>query len=116
MKAIIVGGGVAGLAAAIRLRAANYEVEEIVIENNQVQGIMVRETFIPADQVLCNADFPYGISELVKDKKTKGKYTEKKIKEMDYSCSGYLLYLGLYRKIENMEPHNVIFSKDFKGN
>ena len=94
----------------------DQEVEEIVIENNQVKGIMVRERFIPADQVLCNADFPYAISKLVKDKKTKGKYTDKKINNMDYSCSGYLLYLGLNRKIENMELHNVIFSKDFKGN
>ena len=47
-------------------------VEEISIENRKADGIIVDGQKIPADYVVCNADFPYAMKHLVKDKASKG--------------------------------------------
>ncbi|WP_373836520.1 phytoene desaturase family protein, partial [Jeotgalibaca arthritidis] len=69
------------------------------------------------DYVICNADFPYAMKNLVKDQKAKGKYTDEKIDKMDYSCSCFILYLGMDRKYEELEHvHTFVFSEDLDQN
>ncbi len=70
-------------------------VEEIVIENKVTTGIKVNGEFVAADAVVCGADFPYAMEKLIPDENKRGKYSNKKIAAMDYSCSCFLLYLGL---------------------
>ncbi|GLX70795.1 phytoene desaturase family protein [Paenibacillus glycanilyticus] len=95
----------------------NANVQEIVVHNRKAEGIIVDGRRVPADLVVCNADFPYAIKNLVKDRATKGKYTDKKIDKMKYSCSCFLLYLGMDRKYEEIEHvHNFIFTDDLKKN
>lgn len=57
----------------------NAPVEELVIENRKTTGIKVNNTVINADAVICNADFPYAMRELIPDEKQRGKYTNKKL-------------------------------------
>ena len=93
------------------------EVDEIVIENKQATGIKLNGEKILSDYVMCNADFPYAMKNLVKDMKAKGKYTDKKIDSMKYSCSCFVMYLGMdkkYDKVDNI--HNFVFSKDLDEN
>ena len=46
-------------------------------------------------------DFPYAMQELIPNEKNRGKYTNKKnLSRMAYSCSCFLLYLGLIKKYE----------------
>src|SRR5699024_10993510 len=80
----------------------NTPVEEIVIENRVAKGIQVAGEFIESDYVMCNADFPYAMKNLVKDVPSKGKYTDKKIDNMKYSCSCFLMYLGMDKKYEEI--------------
>lgn len=95
----------------------NSPVSKIVIEKNQAVGIQIGEDFYPHDHVICCADFPYAMNNLIDNKKTKGKYTPKKIDNMEYSCSVYILYLGVKRNLKGKIPlHNVIFSEDFDKN
>lgn len=92
------------------------EVQEIAVENKRVKGVVVDNQCVNYDIVLCNADFPYAMKHLVKDKKAKGKYTDKKIDKMEYSCSCMLMYLGIDEKLPDLDVHNIIFSNDFDGN
>lgn len=95
----------------------NTPVEEIVIENKQATGIKVNGEKILSDYVMCNADFPYAIKNLVKDKGAKGKYTDKKIDSMKYSCSCFVMYFGMDRKYDAVENiHNFVFSQDLDKN
>ncbi len=95
----------------------NQPVDQIIIENQKAIGIRVNNNTIYSDYVVSTADFPYAITDLVKDDKARGKYTPKKIEQMDYSCSAYLLYLGVKRDLKGkMEMHNVIFANDFDQN
>lgn len=95
----------------------NSPVEEILIKNQQAYGIRLNGKEIHSDYVVCNADFPYAMKNLVLDKKAKGKYTDKKIDQMKYSCSCFVMYLGMNRKYEEVElPHTFVFGKDLEEN
>ena len=94
----------------------NSPIDEIIIEDGKAVGIKVNSKEIKADSIVCNADFPYAMKNLIKEEKYKGKYKDKKIDKMKYSCSCFLMYLGLNRKLENFEVHNILFAKDFDKN
>jgi len=61
---------------------------------------------VDADKVVVNADYAYASSELL----------EERLPEYKYSCSVYLLYLGLKKKIQGAEHHNLFFSRDLEKN
>lgn len=92
-------------------------VEEITIENGRATGVKAGGTTFSADYVLSTADFPYVMKNLVKDSKARGKYTDKKIDGMDYSCSCLMHYVGLKRSLKGrIQLHNIVFADDFEGN
>lgn len=72
----------------------NADVKEVLIADQKAYGIQLADEEIDSDFVICNADFPYAMKNLIKDKKAKGKYTDKKIDSMKYSCSCFVMYLG----------------------
>lgn len=96
----------------------NYgkSVESIVVENQKVKGIEISNEVINADYVICNADFPYAMKHLIKDKKTKGKYTDNKIDNMKYSCSCLVFYWGVKGDYRDIKTHNFIISDDLDKN
>ncbi|WP_100012261.1 phytoene desaturase family protein [Lentibacillus sediminis] len=92
-------------------------VQEICIENQNATGIRVNNHKVTGDFVVCNADFPYAIKNLITDRKVKGKFTDKKIDSMKYSCSCFMLYLGMNKKYEAIEHvHNFIFNEKLEKN
>ncbi|GAA0599127.1 phytoene desaturase family protein [Virgibacillus siamensis] len=95
----------------------NTNVKEITIENGEATGIRANGEKEEADFIMCNADFPFAMKHLVKKKEAKGKYTDKKIDNMKYSCSCFLLYLGMNRKYEEIEHvHNFVFNEELDKN
>ncbi|WP_239257097.1 phytoene desaturase family protein [Listeria ilorinensis] len=90
-------------------------VKQILIDEAKKQAIGVETTETHFfDQVLCTADFPYAAQNLLPPLK---KYPPEKIDTMDYSCSAFLLYLGVDKNLRGkVNVHNVIFSNDFEKN
>jgi phytoene desaturase len=93
----------------------NANVESIHIENKVAKGLIVGKKTINSDLVLCNADFPYALSKLFKEPKDRGKFTDKKLKKMEYSSSSFVIYLGLNKKYPTT-VHQIRYAKDFKKN
>lgn len=95
-------------------------VEEILTERRggkpRAVGVRVGGREIRSDVVACTADFPWALKNLLKDRKARGAYSDAKIDRMEYSCSCYLLYLGLDKKLPELELHNISFARDFEGN
>ncbi|MFA4984175.1 MAG: FAD-dependent oxidoreductase, partial [Candidatus Omnitrophota bacterium] len=58
------------------------------------------------EKVVVNADYPHTQTALL----------GRRIPEYQYSCSVYLLYLGLKRRVEALAHHNLFFSSDLKKN
>jgi phytoene desaturase len=64
--------------------------------------------------VVINADFAHAMSRLVPATALK-KYTPKKLAKKQYSCSTFMLYLGVNGKIP-LDHHTIFFAKDYKSN
>jgi phytoene desaturase len=93
----------------------NRPVKQLLIENKKVKGLILEdESKVYADDVIINADFSYAMSSLVPEGVLK-KYSSENLKEKKYSCSTFLIYLGLKKKYD-LNHHNIIFSKDYHGN
>ena len=92
------------------------EVEEILISEGRATGVKTSIGTDFSEVVICNADFPYAAKNLIVDSKYKGKYTEKKLINMKYSCSNFIIYLGLKKKYEALLVHNHYLGDDFKEN
>jgi phytoene desaturase len=94
----------------------NAKVEEVLFEGKKARGIHLDGQDIQSDAVVVNADFPRAMKTLIKSPKIRGKYTDKKIASMKYSCSVMILYLGLDKKVPDLRVHNLYFGGDFKQN
>lgn len=81
-----------------------------VFYQNKVIGVKTNNGNYKCDIVVCNADYPYAIRNLIKNK------DYKKIEKQDYSCSVFMMYLGLSKKYENLQVHNFYIGKNFKNN
>jgi phytoene desaturase len=83
----------------------NSEVKNIVRKNGRFTlSIDGRES--DADIVVINADYPYAVNKLLK----------RPLRHYVYSCSVYLVYLGLKRKLKGLEHHNLFFSRNLENN
>jgi phytoene desaturase len=91
-------------------------VEEILVENGRARGIRLAtgETVL-ADIVVSNADLTYTYRELL-PAQVRPSYPDAKLDRMSYSCSGYILFLGLDRKAPDLRHQALYFSEDYRGN
>ena len=87
-----------------------WEPERIVVENGCACGVEAGGAVHYADYVVCDADFPYAITQLVDEADARGKYTPQKIEEMEYSCSCFILYLGLDKRYPSDAVHSIRFA------
>jgi len=86
------------------------EVKKIATNQNKVVGVKTNRGNYKSDIVVCNADYPYAIKNLVKNK------DYKKVDKQDYSCSSFIMYLGLSKKYKELQVHNIYISKNLKNN
>lgn len=91
-------------------------VEEIIFSEDRAVGIKTSQNTERADIIVCNADFPYAMKDLIKNEYFKKDYTDKKLSELKYSCSTFIIYLGLRKKYPQLSVHNIYLGENFKKN
>ena len=97
--------------AKIRLNAG---VENLILEGKKVKGVVLETgEEILADEVVINADFAHAMQHIVPEGVLK-KYTPKKLDKMKYSCSTFMMYLGM-DKIYDLPHHAIIFANDYEN-
>jgi phytoene desaturase len=84
------------------------EVEKIVIENGKAVGVQVGGETIGANFVVTNADAVTTYRELLPTK-------NRRIENLEPSCSGFVLLLGTKKQFPNLAHHNIFFSDDYKA-
>jgi len=95
----------------------NFCVNEILISGDRAIGIKsTKDEAIFGDIIISNADFPYTMDTLIKRDTHKGKYKTNKLADLKYSCSTFILYLGLKKKYPQLSVHNLYLNVDFKKN
>ncbi|MDD3627756.1 MAG: phytoene desaturase family protein, partial [bacterium] len=89
-------------------------VKRLIIEGKEVKGVELDSgEKVYADDVVVNADFGYAMTGLAENKIKK--YTDEKLKQKLFSCSTFMLYLGLKKKY-NIQHHNIIFADEYRRN
>jgi phytoene desaturase len=94
----------------------NSEVKEIMAENNKVNGIRMNDgTEHKADIVISNGDVANTYMKLI-DSKYRKKYTDKKLKNLDYSMSLFVIYFGTKKRYNDtkLKHHNIILGPRYK--
>lgn len=93
----------------------NRGVKRILVDGKTVVGVELEDgSRERADYVVVNADFAHAMTHLV-DERYRKKYSNSKLAKKLYSCSTFMLYLGVNRQYD-IPHHNIIFSDDYRGN
>jgi phytoene desaturase len=87
----------------------NQEVIEIVSENGSVKKIRTADAVYYADIVVSGADYEHTESLLNGSRNYSKKYWDKRL----MAPSSLLYYIGVDRKVERLEHHNLFFDEDF---
>ncbi len=89
------------------------EVSEILVEGKNMTGVRLKsgET-IKADDVIVNADFGQAMTSLLNGRGT----PLPKMRKKEFSCSTFMLYLGIDTIYREEPHHHVIFADDYRQN
>jgi phytoene desaturase len=99
------GGTVRTGAAVERLTTSRGRVTGLELQNGEV---------FSSDYVVVNADFGYAFTRLIEPGRLR-KYSGRNISKKRYSCSTFMLYLGV--KKEYAAPHhNIVLASDYRSN
>jgi phytoene desaturase len=100
------------LGAEIRL---NSPVDRIAFEGTRARGVEIGGTRHDADAVVVNADFAHAIPRLI-PQHLRSTWPDAKIEKARYSCSTFMLYLGLDRPCPELAHHTVLLSEGYQEN
>ena len=88
----------------------NANIEKIEVANGKAVGLKVNGETISADVVLSGADYHH--TETLLDEKHRA-YSEKYWDKKTFAPSSLLFYVGLDKKVANVEHHSLFFDVDF---
>lgn len=92
------------------------KVSEIVIENNAAVGIKLDTgELIHAQKIVSDVDLPATYAKLIPSNMRK-KYSDAKLKKLKYTCSAFMLYLGVDKDYPQLLHHNVFFCENYPKN
>jgi phytoene desaturase len=100
------------MGADIRLRAP---VQEILFKGKRATGVRTALGEEQFDAVLVNADFAHAMQSLVPDR-LRRRWTDKKIARKKFSCSTFMLYLGIEGSLDELAHHSIYLSEDYRRN
>ena len=93
----------------------NTAVEEILFEGRCAVGVRTANGEHRADAVMLNADFANGITKLVPNGLRRC-WSDAKVAKKDFSCSTFMMYLGVEGEFNHLAHHNIYVAKDYRRN
>ena len=93
----------------------NEPVEQVVFEGRKATGVRTAHHSLAADAVVMNADFARAMRRMVPDK-LRRKWTDRKISGKRFSCSTFMMYLGIEGRYDDVSHHTIYLTKDYKQN
>lgn len=90
-------------------------VEEILFERRRAVGVRTREGTFEADAVIVNADFARAMTRLVPER-MRPRWSDAKIGTKRFSCSTFMLYLGIEGRHDHIPHHNIYIARDYVRN
>ena len=92
----------------------NEPVEEILFAGRKAVGVRTQSGTHHADAVVVNADFARAMQKIVPDH-LRRRWTDKKLARKKYSCSTFMMYLGIEGRYE-LPHHNIHIAENYTRN
>ena len=90
-------------------------VGEILFEGRRATGVRTEAGRQSFDALVLNADFAQTMSRLVPDR-LRRRWTDRKLAKKKFSCSTFMLYLGIKGDLPELPHHTIFLSKDYRRN
>ncbi len=93
----------------------NEPVEQLHFDGRKAVGLKTRTGDQMFDSLVINADFAQAMKTLVPDHLRKS-WNNKKLDRSKYSCSTFMLYLGIEGRYDHLPHHTIYIAKDYERN
>jgi len=90
-------------------------VEQVHFEGRKATGVRTSQRTLEADAVVINADFAQAMQRMLPSS-VRRKWTNKKIEGQQYSCSTFMLYLGIDGRYDDVSHHTIYLAKNYQQN
>lgn len=91
-------------------------VKEVIVEGGKAKGVVLEDDErFEADAVVLNADFAHSALNLFPKGALK-RWTPERLAKKRFSCSTFMLYLGLDKLYRDLPHHGIFFAKDYHRN
>ncbi len=90
-------------------------VRQLLLDGRRVAGVELENgEKVFADSVILNADFAHAMTRLVPEGALR-KYTREKLGRMKFSCSTFMMHLGV-DTLYDLPHHSIVFARDYRRN
>jgi len=100
------------LGARIRL---SEPVKKLHWQGKRVIAAQTDHATYETDAIVINADFAHSMQQLVPNH-LRPRWTDEKLEQKRYSCSTFMMYLGIRGEYRDLPHHTIYISKDYQGN
>lgn len=93
----------------------NTEIKRILSDNGKATGVLLKnDSTVEVDALFSNADATFTYTELCGTDVIKPR-AKQQFKDIEPSCSGFVLMLGVNTTFDNLVHHNIFFSDDYEN-
>ncbi len=82
------------------------DVEQIVFQGRRPVAVRTQQNEYPCDMLIINADFARAMERLVPNH-LRRRWSDEQLQRKKYSCSTFMLYLGVEGELDNLLHHNI---------
>ena len=93
----------------------NEPVEEMMFDGRKCTAVRTANRTLAADAVVVNADFAQAMQRMVPDS-IRRRWTDSKIEKKRFSCSTFMLYLGIEGRYDEVSHHTIYLAADYRQN
>ena len=93
----------------------NEPVERVLVERGKAIGVKTANHSLPADAVVVNADFAGAMKRIVPNH-LRDKWTDQRLAKKKYSCSTFMMYLGIDGRYEDVAHHTIYLAENYRQN
>ncbi len=90
-------------------------VEKVIVERGKACGIRTANRVLMADSVVLNSDFAGSIGKLIPNHQ-RTKWTDEKLAKKKYSCSTFMMYLGVKGRYDDISHHTIYLAENYREN
>lgn len=93
----------------------NTPATSLIFEGRRAVGVRTADEEFRADAVVVNADFAQAMQRLVPNH-LRRRWTDERIQKKEFSCSTFMLYLGIDGVYDDVKHHTIYLSGDYQRN